>query len=355
MKRFGISLFCVLCFLPVVAQQNIDLLASAGKTHPVKLSEIATSIQTVQLETTDDCLLVPEQMHIYYGKESIFAFDGMDPGNYYRFTLDGKFINRIGKPGPGPEEYREGGHFMVDEAKNEFWIQDWRSFSFYVYTFEGKFKRKVPVEKGVFLNSKPALNGERIVYANCHLPNKPDVQELFGANAQTGKLQGSMKSTLFKDRELRSLYLNPILYTYKDNVYYTNTLQNVIHRTTPTMQFIPVYQLNIGKINDEDLDDLSQPSDDANYISLRRIYEKDAFILFSYVYKGKSYWSVCSKKDWTCRNAISETGFINDLEPNEKPSVCSFYKSESEDHLIGYIPDEIGEDNPAIVIVKLKK
>ena len=273
MKRFGISLFCVLCFLPVVAQQNIDLLASAGKTHPVKLSEIATSIRTVQLETTDDCLLVPEQMHIYYGKESIFAFDGMDPGNYYRFTLDGKFINRIGKPGPGPEEYREGGHFMVDEAKNEFWIQDWRSFSFYVYTFEGKFKRKVPVEKGVFLNSKPALNGERIVYANCHLPNKPDVQELFGADAQTGKLQGSMKSTLFKDRDLKSLYLNPILYTYKDNVYYTNTLQNVIHRTTPTMQFIPAYQLNIGKINDEDLDD-------ANYISLRRIYEKDAFILF---------------------------------------------------------------------------
>lgn len=113
--------------------------------------------------------------------------------------------------------------------------------------------------------------------------------------------------------------------------------------------------MNLGKINDEDLDDLSQPSDDANYISLRRIYEKDAFILFSYVYKGKLYWSVCSKKDWTCRNAISETGFINDLEPNEKPFVCSFYKSESEDHLIGYIPDEIGEDNPAIVIVKLKK
>lgn len=355
MKRLGITLFYVLSFLPIVAQQNIDLLASVGKTNPIKLSEIATTIQTVQLETTDDCLLVPEQMSVYYGKEYIFAFDGMDPGNFYRFTLDGEFINRIGKPGPGPGEYREGSEFVVDEEKKEFWIQDWRSFAFYIYTFEGQFKRKVPVEKGVFLNSVPVLKEDRIIYANCHLVRKPDVKELLGADVQTGKLQGSVESTLLDELDVKSLSVFPLLYTYNGNVYYKNSVRDVICLVTPSFQLSPAYQLNIGKIKDEDLSNLLQPSEDANYLSIRKIYEKDTFILFSYFYKGKLYWSVCSKKDWKCRNVAYETGFMNDLEPDGKPFVCSYNNSASENHLIGYIPDNVGEDNPAIVIVKLKE
>lgn len=354
MKRLGITLLLVYSLFPVLAQQNIDLLATAGKTHNIRLSEIATSIRTVQLETTDDCLLVPEQMSIYYGKEYIFAFDGMDPGNFYRFTLDGKFINRIGKPGPGPGEYREGYRFIVDEEKNEFWIQDWRSFAFHVYTFDDKFIRKVPVEKGTFLNAESALIGDQIIYANCNFYRSPDAYELLRANALTGELQGSIMNTLPKDLKVRLLYAPSLLYTYQHKAYYINPLDDVIHLVSPEMKLLPAYKLNLGKTNNEGRDDRMQATANANYVSLRKIYEKDDFMLFSYYYKGKTYWSVCSKKDWKCRNIDYEVGFINDLEPNGKPFVCSYHNSESKNHLIGYIPDEIGEDNPTIIVVELK-
>ena len=354
MKRLGITLLLVYSLFPVLAQQNIDLLATAGKTNDIRLSEIATSIRTVQLETTDDCLLVPEQMSIYYGKEYIFAFDGTDPGNYYRFTLDGKFINRIGKPGPGPGEYQEGYHFIVDEEKNEFWIQDWRSFAFHVYTLDGKFKRKVPIEKSVFLNAESALIGDQIIYINCHFYRSPNAFELLRANAVNGKLLANIKSTAPKNLNVRLIYSRSVLYTYQNKPYYINTFDDTIHFVSPDMKLIPAYNLNLGKINNQDKNDRMHAITNVYNVSLRKIYEKDDFMLFSYYYKGKTYWSVCSKKDWKCRNIDYEVGFINDLEPNGKPFVCSYHNSESKNHLIGYIPDEIGEDNPAIIVVELK-
>ena len=120
------------------------------------------------------------------------------------------------------------------------------------------------------------------------------------------------------------------------------------------MKLIPAYNLNLGKINNQDKNDRMHAIANVYNVSLKKIYERDDFILFCYYYKGKLYWSVCSKKDWKCRNIDYEVGFINDLEPNGKPFVCSYHNSESKNHLIGYIPDEIGEDNPTIIVVELK-
>lgn len=63
MKKVISSMILMTCLsiLSTFGQQKIDLLGSFDRTQPIKLSEIAKSAHTIQLETTDDCLLVPEK------------------------------------------------------------------------------------------------------------------------------------------------------------------------------------------------------------------------------------------------------------------------------------------------------
>ena len=90
------------------------------------------------------------------------------------------------------------------------------------------------------------------------------------------------------------------------------------------------------------------------YVSVYRIYESDNFILIASVYKDKLYQTVCSKKDWQCRNSEYDEGFINDMEPGNKYFQYRSHTSMSQKHLVMVIPDEIGDDNPAITVVELK-
>ena len=56
-------------------------------------------------------------LKIYYGEEYIFVCDQRKPGAFYRFSKDGKFLNKIGCSGEGPEEYIRSLSFSVDEDK----------------------------------------------------------------------------------------------------------------------------------------------------------------------------------------------------------------------------------------------
>ena len=99
-------LFTFLCvaILPSFSQQKIDILGNAGKEQEIKLSEVAKSVRVIPLETTEECLLGTD-LKIYYGEEYIFVCDQRQPGAFYRFSKDGKFLNKIGCSGEGPEEY----------------------------------------------------------------------------------------------------------------------------------------------------------------------------------------------------------------------------------------------------------
>lgn len=87
-------LFTFLCvaILPSFSQQKIDILGNAGKEQEIKLSEVAKSVRVIPLETTEECLLGTD-LKIYYGEEYIFVCDQRQPGAFYRFSKDGKFLN----------------------------------------------------------------------------------------------------------------------------------------------------------------------------------------------------------------------------------------------------------------------
>lgn len=114
--------FLCVAILPSFSQQKIDILGNAGKEQEIKLSEVAKSVRVIPLETTEECLLGTD-LKIYYGEEYIFVCDQRKPGAFYRFSKDGKFLNKIGCSGEGPEEYIRSLSFSVDEDKKSFgWL-----------------------------------------------------------------------------------------------------------------------------------------------------------------------------------------------------------------------------------------
>jgi hypothetical protein len=91
----------------------------------------------IPLETDPQCL-ISKIDQLYIGSDGIFVLDGMQK-DIFRFSLDGKFINRIGTTGRGPGEFLNPVHFVVNEKQNVILINDRRQMKILKYSLDGKF------------------------------------------------------------------------------------------------------------------------------------------------------------------------------------------------------------------------
>ena len=313
-------LFTFLCvaILSSFSQQKIDILGNAGKEQEIKLSEVAKSVRVIPLETTEECLLGTD-LKIYYGEEYIFVCDQRQPGAFYRFSKDGKFLNKIGCSGEGPEEYIRSLSFSVDEDKKELWVVDSRGNNFVIYSYDGKFMRKIPIHNAY--TYQVVLRENDIIYAN----------NMFYHSSK-----------------------NYELYTYQNEVYYKNPLKNVICVLRDGLKQYRRYELNIGMVDNENRDDYFNPKKNRNMINIAGVYETEDFLLFFYGYKEKAYWMLCSKQDWMCKANNYEDCFTDDLSPSEEKFVCRSFTSVTQRHLISIREDKEGDANPTLLVAELK-
>lgn len=272
-------LFTFLCvaILPSFSQQKIDILGNAGKEQEIKLSEVAKSVRVIPLETTEECLLGTD-LKIYYGEEYIFVCDQRQPGAFYRFSKDGKFLNKIGCSGEGPEEYIRSLSFSVDEDKKELWVVDSRGNNFVIYSYDGKFMRKIPIHNAY--TYQVVLRENDIIYANNMFYHSSKNYELLRASRQDGKLIQRVRSTVPEDYKIRLLLREPLLYTYQNEVYYKNPLKNVICVLRDGLKQYRRYELNIGMVDNENRDDYFNPKKNRNMINIAGVYETEDFLLF---------------------------------------------------------------------------
>ena len=187
---FCILLAHVLAF-PLFAQKNAAAvtlnLAKAVTQSPktVLMSELASDVRYFPLETTDNCLLGNECSIIYAGN-SIIAGDAQTR-SFYRFDKNGKFMNKIGRQGQGPEEYAVGLLFFTDPDNQKLYVQDFQDII--CYGFNGKFLRRIPAPH---LNmGTGAVDGQgSILYCdNNYFMRKDNPQQLFLIDENGKKLK----------------------------------------------------------------------------------------------------------------------------------------------------------------------
>ena len=129
------------------AQKSISL--EKANEVGVNLSSIASSIQNIPLEFTEDCILSSD-LSVCATSDFIFIAD-IRTGTFYRFDRAGKFLNRIGKSGQGPGEYSQALCFSVDDTRKQVYLIDSFVKKVLVYSYEGDYLCTIPLEVPTYM------------------------------------------------------------------------------------------------------------------------------------------------------------------------------------------------------------
>lgn len=114
---------------------NIDVESAVGKGRIVNLSEVATDIRYIPLETTAESV-IGNVWNVKYSNGKIYISD-----NKYAISIfkdDGIFIKKFSRVGRGPEEYVDFSTFQVNDADGGIEILE-RSGRIIRYDSDGNF------------------------------------------------------------------------------------------------------------------------------------------------------------------------------------------------------------------------
>lgn len=126
-----------------IAKENdlptINLSENILMVETLPLSEVADKVEIILLETSNQSLFSRiERVEV---TSSDIWIQGIKENLIYRFSRSGRFLNKVGKIGQGPEEYTGLWSFQVDELQKEIYCLT-PSSGILVYDFSGNFKRK---------------------------------------------------------------------------------------------------------------------------------------------------------------------------------------------------------------------
>lgn len=366
MRKIVYSLLMLLS-VECLAQTTIDLAGNVSKSSSLPLSRIATEVQYIPLETSDECLL-SDELQIYQGADDIFIGDQQTMA-FYRFNKKGKFLNAIGKKGEGPEEYPYALNFYVDEKNKHFYVIGMQTRTLYVYGYDGKFVKKLPL--GV-LGWTIAMANDNIVCYNPRynrIKGNKNVSELYLFDTQ-GKEIKKHPTTIKSEEDDILLFDQPFFYQYGDKLLYKNALSEIVYQITDELDMLPYHKIKTNsKHGREDYKDIRKY---AEKLTVRHIIENDDWIWIIYVNKDRFDYLVYDKKNKICFNACEDgkPGFKDDLTggPLFKPVPNA---SSQSGYLLGVkraeeiLEENLGkkydalegmkaDDNPALVVVKLK-
>lgn len=126
-----------------IGQETIFL-----KMHPgdlpddSKLSDVVKGVRLIPLETAPECY-INAIVRIFVGDKHILVLSPGSMQYLYLFTMEGKFVRKIGKPGKGPEEYTGIRDISVFEDQQKVYLSSGLSGEQVVYNFDGSFDRRI--------------------------------------------------------------------------------------------------------------------------------------------------------------------------------------------------------------------
>ncbi len=103
-------------------QESIDVAKAFENKQELKLSQFATEVSYIKLETNPDCLIAMVG-NLRLGKRYLVLSNGFQ-GKIFLFTRTGKFIKTIGSMGKGPGEYISISGLVVDDQEKYIFLTD---------------------------------------------------------------------------------------------------------------------------------------------------------------------------------------------------------------------------------------
>ena len=233
----------------------IPLASTVGKYNILNLSDIASEIKYIPIETKDSVLITPRIINIMYENEKILILDisSAIKNSCYLFDINGKFCCKIGQWGQGPDDYLQINDVSIHE--NLIYLMAWHKILVYdtsgrlveninlqtnnvpiVYR-ESDLRRIFPLKKGTFVVSVVTGKGD---YPTAFL---------FETNHSTVKTVKEYPNYIPLDK-IKGGYSGDELgrmYRIKDDVRIFNAIKDTIFTIGQNSEMKEAFTIDLGK------------------------------------------------------------------------------------------------------------
>lgn len=370
--KYLFSFLCLCCVLSVSAQKTVVInLAKAISESPkeIMLNELASDIRYVPLETTDDCLMNNEFYIMQYTGEDIIT------SGIFHFDKNGKFLNKIGSKGQGPEEYLQGLFAFGDWKNKLLYVQNWTTLT--CYGFDGTFVRSVPTPQ-LNMGAAGLFDENHILYSNdIYYVDKANPIQLYMVDSQNGKTVSKWRGHLEENKKYGMILTSrDFMYNYDNSLFYKPALENVIFKILSPKKRQLVYKFDCsGKDIDVSADEVD-PKKRFQFLSVYWAKETAQYLFVNYGMKNISRLGIYDKEKKTFTNVTIKDNLAGgyDIHPawtsDDNHLLMVYYaggllQDKEKRYSTGLLPErkkELDEllknikedDNPVVILVTLK-
>ena len=292
---------------------NINVEAIINNKQNVKLSEIATDITYVPLETLKDNL-ISNIKKVELTESYVFV---SEKNRIQQFKADGQFLRQIGKFGHGPGEYVNIMNFDVNEKANLILIND--EFRSYKYDINGNFFGEVklpstnylfyyPTKIAFYLTNNIGKLNNLLITDNNFVPlykfqnhnPRPETHLKFGGSPLY----------VFKHNLYFKVNYNDTVFCVKDSLLIPHIIYN-----EKNLLFDKNFDLHsTGNVSDL----IKQVEKVKNKLMTKSIFETNRFVFTSYIKgldpRNTNYTRIVFNKKINKAFLLNEGKFINDID-----------------------------------------
>jgi len=319
-------------------------------SNPTKTSitDIAQSLDFIQLETSDSILIGNRISHILMHNNFLFVVHG---NKCSQFDISGKFIRDIGRRGQGPGEYiyileisiQDNLLYMLDEAGRLF-----------CYNMDGVLVNNIRLPKNyssVFPENDHTFIG-------------------FQANISGGEKylltyfddKGMLTDSIYNMNQMKpsgklvTIYSKEGCFFYGDNdkTYFKELVNDTIFEVTAEHKLEPRVKLNWGNSVVNLIDRMTDPN---NFLSKEKVcptevFESKSFLFVKILFQQQNSICYLDKTTNTCSNVVFT--YTSKQQGNEEKTFAPLSISTDLKCLLAYEQSD-GEENPIVVIARLKE
>ena len=309
MKNSVLCILYFMFFLSCTKGNKKDFLVNFETDERLKLSLIADSVSFFEVEENDSCLIGSTILNLCIDNGEMYIFDKKTL-SIFRYTLDGKLINKISRRGLGPGEYQNIDDFYVKDSI--VYIKQY--INIYQYTLNGDFIKKDIIKDPQFIEDFVVSPSYYLAYYKADKYSFKEGVYLVSAIDQEAKpIVTPVRTYNFYTRQIYHFCkLSNNFYGFVD---YLNG--NIYHLNQDTAYV--AYTFSVSKKNSAEL--LYTYNKDVKKNTYYNYYmhyiENDMFLLlFVYERKNKFYTTFYNKQTKQAMTGKSQTGenyFIDDL------------------------------------------
>jgi hypothetical protein len=286
----------------------------------VDLSQVASNIEYIKLETNQECLIRGIRECLF--TDNLIFINNRD--HILKFSRDGKFLQKIGSPGRGPGEIDLIRAMSILPNKQIIIVQKNIREMLY-FSFDGKLIKTVKIPNALYI--KVMADGRLIAYDAGADGSNINTFSLINENGDT---ISAIKNYCTWERTTGGVMMAgsyPTPFTSMGNWYFKDRYNDTIY-TVSSNKIIPSYVIIMGKYKlPDDLrlerlgpDKMQLFMDKAPNYFHTNLFEASGklFIVSNCFGKGESKYLLYNKQEmlgtWLSYGSNSSIGFINDMD-----------------------------------------